>query len=334
MKVIMAGFGTVGQGVAKVIEEKNSSIKKRLGEGFEIVGVSDSKGAIYNPEGLNLELLLKIKREKGAVISYPDVEKLKSNEELINREADVLIEVTPTDIESGRAVDDILYAFRSKKHVVTSNKGPLTLNFKGLNEEAAKNGCMFYYTATVGGCTRMIDVGRGLSNGAAIISFQGILNGTSNYILSRMTDEEAPYELILREAQQLGYAETDPSHDVDGIDTACKLVILANSVMGLESSLKDVKIEGITGISEDGVKLAKSDGKVIKLIGEIEKSRLEVSPRLVPKGHFLDISGTLNLGLFKTDFAGDIAIMGRGAGQMETASAILGDLNKIISQTR
>jgi homoserine dehydrogenase len=137
----------------------------------------------------------------------------------------------------------------------------------------------------------------------------------------------------LREAQQLGYAERDPSSDVDGIDTACKLVILANSVMGISATFKDVKIEGIRGISEEGVKLAKEDGKVIKLVGEIVKEgkRLEVSPRLVPRGHFLDISGTFNIGLFRTDRAGDVAIVGRGAGKMETASAIFGDLKKILA---
>ena len=331
MKLILAGFGTVGQGVAKILKAKNNFIKSRFDEGFEIVGVSDSKGAIYDSKGLNLDLLLKIKQEKGMINNYPGAKILDSNEELIDEDADVLIEMTPTDIKTGGAgMSNMLGAFKTGKHVVTSNKGPLALNFKCLKNESTKNGCLFYYDATVGGATPIISLAKELLTRVTIKSFQGILNGTCNYILSRMTKEEAPFELILREAQQLGYAEADPTYDVDGIDAACKLVILANSIMETDATLKNVKVKGIRKITEDAVKLAKKDGKVIKLIGEIGQGKLEVCPRLVPKGHLLDVSGTLNVGLFRTDFAGEIAIVGRGAGQMETASTILKDLIAIL----
>lgn len=331
MKVILAGFGTIGQGIVKILKAKDNFIKKKFDEGFEIVGVSDSKGAVYDSRGLDLDLLLKIKHEKGTIKSYPDAKILDSNRDLIDEDADVLIEVTPTDIRKNSVgMSNLLRAFKTGKHVVTSNKAPLALNFKGLKKEAIKNRCLFYYDATVGGATPIISTAREILDSVNIESFQGILNGTCNYILSRMTEEEAPFDLILREAQQLGYAEADPTYDVDGIDTACKLVILANSIMEANATFKDVKVKGIREITEDAIKLAKRDGKVIKLIGEIDCKKLEVSPRLVPEGHLLDVSGNFNVGLFRTDFAGEIAVGGIGAGQMETASTIFRNLIKIL----
>lgn len=138
----------------------------------------------------------------------------------------------------------------------------------------------------------------------------------------------------MKEAQQLGYAETDPSGDVEGYDSACKVVILANSVFDRNVTLSDVSITGITGITEEAISLAKSRDMVIRLIGEVGNDILEVAPRLVPKGHPLAVSGTLNAAQIQSDLAGPIAISGRGAGRTETASAVLSDLISVMDDRK
>jgi homoserine dehydrogenase len=160
--------------------------------------------------------------------------------------------------------------------------------------------------------------------GNEILSIKGIFNGTCNYILGRMTEDGLPYEHALSEARELKIAEADPSYDVDGIDTACKLVILANEVFGMDATYKDVDVTGIREVTPESLKLAYDCGYTIKLIGEVE--RLKVSPKLVPKGHPLDIGGILNAASIRTDLAGEITVVGKGAGPIEAASSIFSDL--------
>lgn len=165
--------------------------------------------------------------------------------------------------------------------------------------------------------------------GEKVSSVCGIFNGTCNYILSKM-DSGQPFEQALKEAQQLGYAETDPTNDIEGYDTAAKAVILANSVFHRDVSMRDVRITGISGITSDAIAQAASHNMVIRLIGEVSDTKLEVAPRLIPKGHPLSITGTLNVALIDADLAGPITVNGRGAGRIETASAILSDLLAIM----
>jgi Homoserine dehydrogenase len=168
-----------------------------------------------------------------------------------------------------------------------------------------------------------------------VLGIKGIFNGTCNYILTRMASEGLPYDMVLSEAKELGYAEADPTYDVEGIDTALKVVILANAVFDMGVTLQDVSITGISSITPEALKLASEDGYVIKLIGEIRPNGgdrvLKVSPRLVPKSHPLAVQGTLNAALFETTLAGDIVVIGKGAGSVETASAILSDLLYVAS---
>ena len=145
-------------------------------------------------------------------------------------------------------------------------------------------------------------------------------------------DKGQPFEQALKEAQQMGYAETDPTNDIEGYDSACKVAILANSVFGRNVTFDDVKITGITGITEEAISMAASLNMVIRLIGEISDTKLEVGPRLIPKGHPLSISGTLNTAQIISDLAGPITVTGRGAGRLETASAILSDLISIMDE--
>ncbi|MFH1774576.1 MAG: homoserine dehydrogenase [Methanobacteriota archaeon] len=330
MKIQLIGFGNIGQGFAEVLLRKAGYLKKRHGLDVKIVSISDITGTAVDEKGLDLHKALNVMQKTRKIINYPGAKKLSGLEAIEAIDADVIIEATPSNIETGEpGLSHMLAAMKNKKHVVTSNKGPLALKFKKLRETARKNNVMFRFEASVGGAMPIINLANEMLSGDEIYAIEGILNGTTNYILSRMTKEESSFDIVLREVQELGIAEADPSYDIDGVDTASKLVILANAIMGIDAAYKDVKIQGIRKITPEAIKLAKEDGYAIKLIGEVKNSNLEVAPRLVPVNHPLNVEGMLNVALLRADIAGDITIVGKGAGAIETNSAILSDLISI-----
>ncbi len=329
MRVQLIGFGNIGQGLARVLLEKEKYLEKRHGLKLRVVSISDISGTVVDEEGVDLKRALEVVEREKKIIGYPG-EEMSGLEAIKTVDAEVVIEVTPSNIKTGEpGLSHMLAAMKRGKHVVTSNKGPLALEFKKLKETAEKKGVAFRFEASVGGAMPLVNLATEMLSGDEIYAIEGILNGTTNYILSRMTKEESPLELVLREAQELGIAETDPSYDIDGVDTASKLVILANAIMGVDASYRDVKIQGIRKITPEAIKLAKEDGYVIKLVGEVKNSHLEVAPRLVPVNHPLNVDGVLNVALLRADIAGDITIVGKGAGARETNSAILSDVISI-----
>ena len=328
MRIFLSGFGTVGQGFAEVIKRRRDFFEEKYGEQPVVVGVIDSKSFAVDQKGLDLDKLVARKHEKKGVSDETYADPLAVMDSV---NYDLLIEVSPTDVETGgTGLKTIRHALECGKDVITVNKGPLALHFHDLIALAKKNGCKFRFEGSVGGAMPIINLCHENLKGEKISSIRGIFNGTCNYILSKM-DNGQPFEQALKEAQQLGYAETDPTNDVEGYDAATKVVILANSVFHRDVSFKDVKITGITGITPDAIAQAKSHNMVIRLVGEITETRLEVAPRLIPIGHPLSISGTLNIAQIDADLAGPITITGRGAGKIETASAILSDLIAIMS---
>lgn len=332
MKLCVLGFGAVGQGLAKVVLMKHEELIEKYGLDLEITAISDRSGAAINSKGLDLQLALDTKEETGKIKDYPEngIESIGGVDVLDMAEYDCLIEVTPTNIDDGEPTQThILKAMNDKKNVVTSNKGPLALNFKTLIETARKNNVKFRFEASVGGTMPVINLARESLAGNNIHSVQGILNGTTNYILSRMANEGTEYEPTLKEAQELGIAETNPYQDVEGLDAACKIVIIANSLMGWDVTLDDVSLEGISGISSNAVKLALKDGYLIKLVAEANDGKLTVAPMLVKQGSPFAVNGTLNVITFKTDLSEDVTVVGVGAGSIETASAILSDIISI-----
>jgi homoserine dehydrogenase len=328
MKTIRAsisGFGAVGQGVAEVLLKKQDYLKN-VGLDIKVIAISDSKGSEINTDGIDLSSALARKREKGTVA----LEDRSSLEIIESVDHDLVIETTSTDINTGGiGLKNMLSAFNSGKDVVTSNKGPLALKYNELMEASRNSGSNFRFEATVGGAMPIINLIKDVLAGNDVISVEGILNGTCNYILTRMMEENAPYEQMLAESQELGIAETDPSYDVDGIDSACKLVILANSVFGMCFSYKDVDVTGITKITPESLLLAQNNGYVIKLIGEVKENLIRVAPRLVPEDSPLAVGGTLNVASIQTDLSGTVTVTGRGAGSIETASAVLSDIVSI-----
>jgi len=308
------------------------------------VAVSDSGGTASDPSGLDYRRMLAAKKETGTVASYaaasltaaksgrqsgtrPDAN-TRRTEMVENSDADVLIETTPSnyrDAEPG--MTHITGAMKNGMHVVSVNKGPLALAFPSLNEIAAYNRVMFRFSGTVGGGTPILDYAKNSLSGERITSFSGILNGTTNYILSEMASGMSP-EAALQDARARGYVEADESLDLDGLDAAAKLVILANWVMGMKVTLPDVKCTGIRDITASDVKRAAENNAVIKMIARCDNndSELVVAPVEILKDDPLCVNGTLNAISFTSEHSGTQTIIGRGAGGMETASAILRDL--------
>ena len=323
-KVIIMGFGSVGQGVANALSMKKDLIKEKTGVAVKVVAAADSSTSAISQEGLDEKLLVETKKNEGKLSAYPEFGSEINGADVLDAvEYDCLIEATPTNIVDAEPALSLTFkAFEQGKDVVTSNKGHLALKFKEVVGAAEDAGVEFKYEASVGGSMPIINFTRDTLSSCEIKSIKGILNGTTNYILSRMTSEGSDYEVILKESQELGIAET--------IDAACKTVILANSLLGIDATYSDVKVKGISDISAEAIELAKKDDYLIKLIAEVSPDILQVSPRLVKRGSSYDVSGTLNMATIKTDLADEVSVIGLGAGSLETASAMLTDLISIL----
>lgn len=317
MKIAILGFGSVGRGIARIIAEK--------GLGLTITAIADSRSACIDNKGIDPLEIIKRKEETGLC-----GEKGITAEYIIqNAEYDALVEVTPTNAKTAEpSLGYIRLALSAGRHVVTSNKGPVALNYAELNNLAEENGVRLKFEATVCGAIPIIQTLQYGLAGNTVKKLYGIFNGTCNYILTRMADEKLTYKEALLEARELGYAEADPTYDVEGIDAAIKLVILANTIFGMDKTLEDVEITGINSLTSQALELAEEDELTIRLIGEInnEKGTLKVSPRVIPKDHTLVVHDTLNAVTIDTDLAGEITLIGKGAGSIETASAIISDL--------
>jgi len=326
--VLIVGFGFIGRELVRIFHEKLDEIK-RLDRDFRVVGVSNSRGYLYDRDGLNLEKLSNVKELSDYSTKYYEG---GSAEELMEKgNADLMVEATPTNIKDGEpGLTFIKRALSKGIHVVTSNKGPLVVAFKELTSLAEENGCHLLYEGTVAGAIPIFSLVKRCLQGDKILRISGILNGTTNYILSRMYFEGTSFELAFKESQERGIAERDPSYDVDGIDAACKVVILANALMNRNVKFGDVNRTGIRRITQEAVSLAKKSNYAIKLVGSIDR-RIEVAPKLVPINHPLCVHGTLNAVHIETDLAKEITLVGYGAGK-ETVSAVLNDVLTILRE--
>jgi homoserine dehydrogenase len=327
VKISLVGYGIVGHGVVDVLSRKRKMLRE-MGLNLRLVSVTDHTGTIASVEGIDGEKILGEKTLAKAATSS-----MKGKEAIDAIDTDLVIEVTPTNIVHGQpGLGHMEAALSGGKHVVTSNKGPLVVSFNKLRKMAEDNGVMLKFEATVGGTMPLISLVERTLVGNTIRGIRGVFNGTCNYILTRMTEESIPYTHALSEAQDLGIAETDPSYDVEGVDTAGKVVILANALFGMNIKYSEVEVTGIAGITPEALALAKEKGYAIKLIGDVPA--LTVRPTLVPLGSPINVYGTLNSAAIYTDLSGTITVTGLGAGSIETASAILSDVISIYRTKR
>ena len=326
MRIILCGFGVVGQSLVKLFDSRSEDLYAKYGLKPRIVGVFDSKGSAVSSSGLELRKLVEVKKKFGTVKNYAETKNSWSGIEMLkNVEADVLIETTASNYKDAEpGMSHIITAMKKGMHVISVNKGPLALAFPSLMELATYNQVVFKFSGTVGGGTPILDYAKHSLRGERITSFAGILNGTTNYILSNMTTGLS-FEEALKDAKDKGYVEADESLDLDGLDAAAKLVILANWIMGMKVTLPDIDCTGIRKVTTDDIKKAAKSNCSIKLISSCNK-KLIVEPKEISNNDPLCVNGTLNAIAFTSEHSGTQTIIGKGAGGTETASAILRDL--------
>jgi homoserine dehydrogenase len=329
-KIGLLGFGTVGQGISEILLNKKDLLKKKYGFKFDIVAVADFKfGNVYNPKGLDIAQMLK-EAKAGKKFTKDLVE--WDNEKIIKKSnTTVWCELTYTDLNTGGpAIGHVKTTLKAGKHIVTSNKGPAALFYPEMKKLADKKGVKFKIEGTVVAGTPVINLAEGPLAGCTISKIRGILNGTTNYMLTEM-EKGMAYEEVLKIAQEKGYAEADPTGDVEGYDARGKVTILANIVMGAGIKIDDVPCQGITKIKPADIEKAKKQNKRWKLIGSVEmkdgKVEASVSPEMIDLSHPLaGVMGATNALTLTTDLLGDVTIVGPGAGKIETGFSILTDL--------
>jgi homoserine dehydrogenase len=328
MRLIICGMGVVGQSFIKLLIDSSDSLYKKYGIKPRIIACADSKGIAYSQTGLDLEELLKVKKKFGTVARYSS-DKIQFENYIENIDAEVFLELTPTNLISGEpGLSHIISALRTHKNVITVNKGPLALSFPSLIELSDYNNVMLRFSGTVGGGTPVLEFAKHCLKGDKITSFRGILNGTTNYILTKMTDGFT-FEEAFNDAKTKGFAEAESSLDINGDDAAAKLVIMANWIMGYKVSMKDVDKKGIANVNPEDINDAIKNRKNIKLIAKCDDKNLYVKPDLISLDDPICVNGTLNAVTFKSEHSGEQTIIGKGAGGMETASSVLRDLIEI-----
>ncbi len=332
-RLAFIGFGNVGQGLAQILLERSEQLKIQFGVQFQVVAISDFvKGSLYDPEGLDLEELLKAVQKTGHLkaVTAPHMG-WDAIQTITESNADLIAEMSYTDLNTGEpAVTHIRQALNLKKHVVTINKGPIALAFPELNRLAADNGVSLGIEGTVMSGTPTLRLGQDVLVSAGITCIQGLLNGTTNYILTQM-EAGASYAEALSDAQANGYAEADPTGDVEGYDAAGKVVILANLLMGASLTMNDVDRTGMSHLTPEDIQAASSAGEHWKLVGSITHEngsmKAQVRPQRLPKTHPLaNIGGAINAVTYTTELLGDVTLIGPGAGRLETGYALLSDM--------
>ena len=329
MRIILLGFGTVGQALARIIAQDRDRFIDSYGFDPKVTAIVDGHGFCNDDDGLDLGLALRVKEKNGTVGRYPAKGERKTDASrlLSSWEAEVVVETTPSNFKNGEpGLSNIKQSLATGKHVVTTNKGPLAIAMPALLELAAHKKLQLRFSGTVGGGTPFLSFASKCLPGERILGIHGILNGTTNYILTRMGDASLDFKKALVEAQKKGYAEADPSNDVDGFDTAAKIVIIANWVFKRSISLRDLEITGVTGVTSQSLKKARNSGARIKLVGRLSDSEASVRPEEVPMNDAICVPDTLNALTFSTEHAGDVTLIGHGAGGEQTASAVVRDI--------
>lgn len=264
MRIAIIGYGGVGRAFMRLINDKKALLEKE-GLNLTINYIIDLGGGIYNPDGIDYLDVIEFSKTERDLSKYPKYgsKDVTFGMLLARKDVDVVIEMTPTNKETGEpGMTHITKSLENGFHVITSNKGPILLAYKKLKDLAQRNNVQLGIGCTTGGALPTINGGIMDMAGAQINSIEGVLNGTTNFILKDMEDNGVTYLEALKKAQEQGIAETDPTLDVEGWDTASKLLILTNVLMNQEKTLNDIEIEGITNITPEDIQDAKRRKKV------------------------------------------------------------------------
>jgi homoserine dehydrogenase len=332
--IVLAGFGKVGRQFVRVLAGQHSSIIDRYGLDIRLVAVVGRSGGLYNAQGLDLDLLGSMAVGSNSLSTLNGLwsEQMGGITGIIAAKADILVDATPTDVHSGEPGSSYFRAaIEQGMDIVAFTKGPLVKNYSALMQLAKDHGSVIKAAGATAAALPTLDIGMYCYAGDTIEQFEGILNGTTNYILSRMTQDGLAFEEALAEAVTAGVAEANPRLDVEGWDTASKAVILASSLLNESVQIGDVAVRGIQNVTVQDIKSATANGQVIKLIAKAIRTpqgvKLTVGPECIPVTNPLAHVGGAAKGIrFIGKKMGEIMVTGGRSDLTGTAAAGLKDL--------
>lgn len=335
----LVGVGNIGRGLLQILARKQDALNARLGLDLTLVAAVDSTGAAMSDTGLDVSQVIALKEIHRGVAAYPGlgVRGLTSLEVIQQSNADLLVELSPTDVQTGEpGLSNITWALEHGLDVVTSNKGPLVVAYQRLISLAAQHGKKMLFSGTVAGGLPTVNIGQRDLVGATITRVEGVFNSTTNYILLRMDEGGLSFEQALAEAQRAGIAEANASLDIDGWDAANKLVIVANSVLGVPATLQDLTVHGIRDVTSTDLARAKAAGRVIKLLATAEledkQYRLAVQATELPISHPMARLTKWQMGVvYTTDINGVIMAVIDEEGPLATSGAVLRDMINLLN---
>lgn len=337
LRLSLIGFGVVGQGLAELLVSKRKLLLEHYHLDVKVVSVATARhGFVYREDGLHLPTVLELAAQKRPLTEQPGVQHWKNTlEGLRATGGDVMVEATGTNLRDAEpGISHIRTALSQGMHVITANKGPVALAATELLGLAQQHGVQLRMEATVMAGTPVLSTVHEGMAGARVRAIRGILNGTTNYILTAMAAGRS-YAEVLKEAQEQGYAEADPTADVEGYDAVAKALILASVVLGHTLKPDQVVRRGITTVTKEQIHKAAAEGKRVKLVASLQvvsdlgSTPLEarVEPVALPLSDPLaHVDGVLNALTFQTDTLSDVTVIGPGAGRLQTGQGLLADL--------
>jgi homoserine dehydrogenase len=341
VRLAIIGLGNIGRRFLQVLETKAEHLRTQYGLTFQVIGAADSRGAAIAPSGLDLSQVVALKEQGRSVAEHPECGRpgMLPLDLVQQVDADALCEASPVDLQTGEpGLSCVRAALRKGMHVVTPNKGPLVLAYPELTALAQERGVRLLFCGTVAGGLPAINLGQRDLSGALIDRLEALPNLTTSFILDKMA-QGMTYDQALAAAQAQGCAEADPTLDVEGWDAANKLVILANSVLGVPATLDDVRVQGITGVTVEDLDAARAEGRVIKLVARAVRRddgsyALTVAPTPLPAAHPLARLSGQQMGIvYHTDIYGVISAAILEESPVPSAATMLRDLLSIYGTT-
>lgn len=341
LRLAIIGFGNVGQEFARLLLAKRQWLLRSRGLDVEVVAISTkSRGSLISERALDLERVLKELQEEGNLNGYPDSRTDLSAIDIIDKTvADMVVELTTLNIDSGQpAIDHITRALECGMDVVTANKGPIAFAYNELRALARSRGAHLRFEGTVMDGTPVFSLAEKTLPGCQVLGLRGILNSTSNYVLTEMSRGRTTVDAV-KEAQARGIAEADPSLDIDGWDAAAKITALANVLMDAKKTPKDVDRTGVGEVSTGKLTEAREKGEKIKLIASAtvvgDDVKLVVRPEAIgPDSPFWSVEGTSSALTLRTDLMGDLTILEEAPALTQTAYAVFSDMLHTIESIR
>jgi homoserine dehydrogenase len=324
----------VGREFVRVLATRQKKLEAEFALDVRLAAVLGRDGGVCSPGGLDIPRIANLARGSDGLRGLSGLwqDGLTGSAGITSVKADVLVEATPTNVVTAEpGISNFRAAMDGGMDIVTFNKGPLVKAYRLLKRMSEEKGLVIKASGATAAALPTLDIGQYCLAGDTILQFEGILNGTTNYILTRMSEENIAYTQALSEAIAAGIAETNPGQDVEGWDTASKAVILANMLMDTESDINDVRVQGIQGVTVDDIRLASSRGEVIKLIGQVVRDEngvtITVGPKALPLSHPLSGVKGRNKGIrFISRGMGEITVTGGRSDLTGTAHAGLKDI--------